>query len=130
MSEQSARTTSHQLTLFAEDFRVRISPSQAVVRAWLDHGPGFGGNSTVSWLSFAPLGSWSRTSLASCHRTGDGTWAPSSRHWGTWGTGGPTECWTLNGSECPSAAAVCSLSDILETTAPPRYSLSPKAAAG
>jgi len=33
-------------------------------------------------------------------------------------------------SEWPSAAAVCSLSDILETGVPPKYFLSPKAARG
>jgi hypothetical protein len=45
--------------------------------------------------------------------------------------GGPTESWTLNGSEWPSAAAVCSLSDILETgVVPQRFCLSGKACAG
>jgi len=45
--------------------------------------------------------------------------------------GGHTESWTLNGSESPSAAAVCSLSDILETgSVPPRFFLSAKACSG
>jgi hypothetical protein len=45
--------------------------------------------------------------------------------------GGPTESWTLNGSEWPSAAVVCSLSDILETgSVPQRFFLSAKACAG
>ena len=45
--------------------------------------------------------------------------------------GGPTESWTLNGSEWPSAAVVCSLSDILETgSVPQRFFLSKKACAG
>ena len=40
-------------------------------------------------------------------------------------------CWTLNTSEWPSAAAVCSLSDTLETGAvPQRFFLSAKACAG
>lgn len=43
----------------------------------------------------------------------------------------PGACWMLNSSEWPSAASVCSLSDILETGAvPQRYYLSPKACAG
>jgi hypothetical protein len=45
--------------------------------------------------------------------------------------GGPTESWTLNGSEWPSAAVVCSLSDILEIgSVPPRFFLSAKACSG
>jgi hypothetical protein len=45
--------------------------------------------------------------------------------------GGPTGSWTLSGSEWPSDAAVCSLSDVLETgPLPPRFYLSQKACAG
>ena len=43
----------------------------------------------------------------------------------------PTECWTLSSSEWPSDAAVCSLSDILETgDVPRRYFLSARACQG
>lgn len=43
----------------------------------------------------------------------------------------PTECWTLSTSESPSGAVASSLSDVLETQpVPPKYFLSPKAAAG
>jgi len=42
--------------------------------------------------------------------------------WATSGMGSPAEYWTLSSSECPSAAAVCSLSAVLETGAlPPRF---------
>jgi hypothetical protein len=45
--------------------------------------------------------------------------------------GTPTECWTLNTSEWPNAAAVCLLSDTLETgVVPQRFFLSAKACAG
>ena len=46
--------------------------------------------------------------------------------------GGPTGSWTLSTSDWPSAASVCSLSDVLEETSrvPQRYYLSPKACAG
>ncbi len=45
--------------------------------------------------------------------------------------GGPTGCWTHSGSEWPSAVAVCSLSDVLETgPLPQRFYLSQKACAG
>jgi hypothetical protein len=45
--------------------------------------------------------------------------------------GSPTEYWTLSTSEWPSAAAVCSLSDVLETgDVPPRFFLSARACEG
>ena len=72
-----------------------------------------------------------KTSPVSCHPTEDGILVPSSGRWGSWGMGGPTESWTLNGSESPSAAVVCSLSDVLETQpVQQKYFLSPKACAG
>src|SRR5690606_31832029 len=84
-----------------------------------------------SWLSYVPDGLSSKTSLASCHRTEDGTWEPSSGRWETWGMGTPIECWTLSGSEWPSDAAVCSLSQSLESGPVPRkYFLSQTAASG
>jgi hypothetical protein len=72
-----------------------------------------------------------KTSPVSCHQTVDGILEPSSGRWGSWGMGSHTECWTLNGSEWPSDAAVCSLSDTLETgTVPQRFFLSAKACSG
>lgn len=66
-----------------------------------------------------------------CHRQEDGILEPSSGRWSSWGMGSPTESWTLNGSEWPSAVVVCSLSDTLETQAvQPRFYLSQKACAG
>ena len=45
--------------------------------------------------------------------------------------GGPIGCLTLNSSEWPSDAAVCSLSDVLEGgPVPARYFLSAKACSG
>jgi hypothetical protein len=45
--------------------------------------------------------------------------------------GSPTEFWTLNGLESPSAVAVCSLSHTLEIgDVPQRYFLSAKACSG
>jgi len=72
-----------------------------------------------------------KTSPACCQATEDGILVPSSGRWGSWGMGGPTESWTLNGSEWPSDAAVCSLSGTLETgVVPQRFYLSGKACAG
>src|SRR5690606_18988238 len=68
---------------------------------------------------------------AFCQATEDGTWESSSGRWANSGMGTPTVCLTLNTSEWPSDAAVCSLSDVLETQeVPSRYYLSPRAARG
>ena len=76
-------------------------------------------------------GSFGKMSLESCQVIADGILVPLSERWGNWGMGGPTESWTLNGSEYPKHADVCSLSDILETQdVPPRFYLSRKACAG
>ena len=72
-----------------------------------------------------------KTSPASCHPTEEGILVPSSGRWGHWGMGGPTASSTHNGSEWPRDAAVCSLSDVLETSdVQPKYFLSQKACAG
>ena len=66
-----------------------------------------------------------KTSQGCCRLTEDGILEPSSGCWANSGMGSPTGFLTLNTSEWPSAAAVCSLSDILETgDLPQRYFLS------
>lgn len=47
---------------------------------------------------------------------------------GRWTSDG--ECWTRNISAWPSDGDVCSLSQTLETSVPPKYSLSPMACQG
>ncbi len=79
----------------------------------------------------ARSGSSGKTSPVFCPPTEEGTLEPFSGCWRNSGMGSPTGFWTLNTSEWPSDAAVCLLSDILETgDVPPRYSLSPKACLG
>ncbi len=85
------------------------------------------------WLSLhaiSPSGWSGRTSPAFC-QTKQGLLEPSSEGWGNSGMGPPTAFLTLNTSEWPRDAAVCSLSDTLETgVVPPQFYLSPKACAG
>jgi hypothetical protein len=83
-------------------------------------------------LTVTDLGTLSgKTSPVSCHLTEERILVPFSGRWGSWGTGGPTGCWTLSGSEWPKDVAVCSLSDVLETSeVPQRFFLSPKACQG
>jgi hypothetical protein len=79
----------------------------------------------------APAGWFGRTCPASCPATEDGTLVPSSGSWASSGMGSPTEFWTLSLPEYHSAAAVCSLSDVLETgPVPQRYFLSATACRG
>jgi hypothetical protein len=88
--------------------------------------------SILDWLrALAPGGSFGKTSPASCPLEKDGILVPSSGRWLNSGMGSPTECLTLNISEWPSDAVVCSLSDILETgDLPQRFFLSAKACTG
>jgi hypothetical protein len=80
---------------------------------------------------YRPGGWFGRTSPASCPATEDGTLEPSSGSWANSGMGSPTGFLTLSSSEFPSDAAVCSLSDVLETgEVPQRYFLSATACRG
>ena len=78
-----------------------------------------------------PSGLFGKTSLVSCHLTEDETLPASFEGWQNSGTGSPTEFLTLSSLEWPSAAAVCSLSDILEIgNVPQRFFLSATACRG
>ena len=86
----------------------------------------------LPWLdAIAPLGWYGRTSPEYCQATEERISVPSSGSWGNAGITVPGECLTLSISEFPSTAAVCSLSDILETgDVQQRYFLSARACAG
>jgi hypothetical protein len=120
-----------QLTFWSEELPAKPSALQDSVEEWK--------TSVVSsplslpdWLNgYARAGSSGKTCLESCRVEEDGTLVPSSGRWRSSGMGSPTECWTLNTSEWPNAAVVCSLSDTLETgVVPQRFFLSAKACAG
>lgn len=150
---------SEELTWLPLVSPARTSPWRAVVRAWLEHGRGYGAKSGGHWLFYAPFGSSVKMCpacsppghLTSRRRRVEYSWTqgldkdgrivwwwkkrtisgPSSTPWGNSGMGGPTERWTLGTSEWPSAGVECSLSAVLETQpVPARYYLSPKAASG
>ena len=81
--------------------------------------------------AIGPNGWFGRTSPAYCHQTQDGILEPSLEGWGNSGMGSHIECLTLNILEWPSAAAVCSLSDVLEAgSVPQRFFLSATACRG
>src|SRR5690606_22246182 len=100
---------------FAADSPARTSQWLDAVLDWLASGPDSSSNSCASLLNSLPVGFSSKTSLAFCHQTEGGIWEPSSGRWRNSGMGTPTACLTLSTSEWPKDAAVCSLSDVLET---------------
>lgn len=115
----------------AADFRVRTFPWLDAVLDWLEAAAVSGSSSPELLPHKCPALFSSRTSLAFCRPTKEGTWEPSSGRWGNSAMGGPTVSLTLNISESPSDGGVCSLSDVLETCdVPQKYFLSPKACRG
>ena len=109
--------------------RVSLSPvSEAVWTTTVATSP----SSFADLLNASNLAGLSgKMSPVSCHRAEDGTLVPSSGRWKTSGMVSRTECLTLSSSEFPSAAAVCLLSDILETgDLPQRFFLSATACQG
>jgi hypothetical protein len=120
-----------QFTFWSEEPPVNPSALQDSEADWL--------MTVATWpLSFlgllnekGPSGWFGRTSPASCQATEDGTLVPFSGAWSNSGMASPTECLTLSSLEWPSAAAVCSLSDTLETgEVPQRFFLSATACQG
>ena len=81
---------------------------------------------------FGPDSSFSRMSQDCCRAIEDSTSLPSCVKWAKAGIvrRSAGEFWTASTSEWPNAAVVCSLSQVLESDAPKKYWLSPRAAAG
>ena len=128
-----------QMSMFSsEEPRASHSQSQDCELGWLTRVETSRSPILQSLNAIGPSGWFGRTSPASCQQTEDGRLEPSSGAWLNSGIARPGECLTLSTSEhaasptlSRSAAAVCSLSHILETGAvPQRYFLTPKACAG
>jgi hypothetical protein len=137
-----------ELTLWPEAPHARTSAWLDAVQDWTAHVADYSGTNAVSLMRALPVGFSGRTSLALCRATTVTTSPPCCGGSPERGptcprTGGepsacasvPVEppsggCLTLAGSEWPNAAAVCSLSQVLEASVDPKYSLSPRAAAG
>ena len=121
----------NQLTFLSEELPVNPSASPDSAKGLLTH-------EATSCLRFLQSlnvsgldGLSGKTYPVSCRATEDGILEPSSECWQNSGMGSPTGFWTLNTLEWPSDAAVCSLSDILETgDVPQRFYLSAKACQG
>ena len=122
--------THQQLTLFAEDFRVKTCPLPESGRAWLESDQGFIGRCAALSESLSRSGLLSKTSPAYYQATAGTTLPSSFAGWQNAGIASLGEFLTLSISEWPSAAAVCSLSEVLETDVPPKYFLSATACSG
>lgn len=129
-SSRSGRMTLHQTSLWAER-PASPSASPDSERDWMTRVATSCSPSVQLLAAIGPSGWFGRTSPASCHLTEGGILEPSSGCWQNSGMGSPTGFLTLNTSEWPSDAAVCSLSDTLETgDVPLRYFLSETACRG
>jgi hypothetical protein len=121
----------NQSTFLLEELPANPSQSQDCEKDWLIR-VATSCLPTVRLLAnTAPVGWFGKTSPASCRLMEGGILEPSSGCWQNAGMGSPTEFLTLNTSEWPRDAAVCSLSDVLETgEVPQRFFLSPTACKG
>ena len=120
-----------QLTLFAPEPLASPSQLQDSEKDWMTRVATCRSSFLQFLIDYGPSGLFGRTSLASCQQMEGEPLAPSSEGWPNSGMAAPTESLMLSTSEFPSAAVVCSLSDILETGAvPQRYFLSARACNG
>ena len=117
------KTTLQQLTLFAVDSPVKTCPLPESGRDWLENDQEFGSNSIALLQNLSRDGWLSRMSPAFYPVTEDGTLPSSFAGWSNAGMACAGGYSTLDISEWPSAAAVCSLSEALETDAPQKYYL-------
>jgi hypothetical protein len=131
-SEKDGGDTSipRQLTLFAADSPARTYQWPAAARDWLEAEVDYGLSSIALLQSLGRDGLLSKTSPAYYPVTKDRILPLSFAGWSSAGMACPGGYLTLNISDWPNAAAVCSLSQVLETAVPQAYFLSPKAARG
>lgn len=130
MSETLEHTTLNQSILFAVDSPARICPLPESGRAWLESAAAFGLSSIEFCQNLGRDGWLLKTSPDFYPATPDETLPSSFAGWSNSGMASAGGYLTLNTLEWPNAAAVCSLSEVLETEAPPKYFLSKMAARG
>src|ERR1051325_3318892 len=125
-----ASESSQQSMLFAEASPVRICLWPASARAWLESGQGYG-SSFYELLNQISRGGLSlRMCPAFLAPMKDETLPRSFEGWSNAGIASRGGSLMLNTTEWPKDAAVCSLSQVLETEVAPKYFLSPKACRG
>ena len=131
MKEPKMESDHHQPSMFSlEDSPARTTRLQDSAEDWLATVAHSGGNITGSLLISSPSGLSEKMSLGSSLVEAAQTLRRSSGRSPNAGMAWPGRYLTLNTSEWRNAAAACSLSDILEESPDPKYSLSPKACTG
>src|SRR3954465_1158495 len=116
----SKSSSTPESMLWSPEHLARASASPDSARDWTTRVATWPSSFLDLLIGYGPAGWSGRTSMESVAAATDGTLVPSSGRWGNSGTGGPTECWTLNTAEFHSDAVASSLSDILETGDVPR----------
>ena len=121
-----------QLSMFlSEEPPANHSASQDSERDWMTRVATSCSPILPLLTDIAPVGWSGKTSPVSFQATEDGILPPSFSGWASSGMGSPTECLTLNISDWPKDASVCSLWQVLEDgSLPPQYFLSARACQG
>jgi len=130
--EQFVDDAERQLSMFSsEEHPAKVSVSQDSERDWMTRVATSCSRILRLLQNIGPSGWFGRTYPA-CYPVMEETILPPSfEGWKNSGMGSPTEFLTLNISEFPNDAVVCSLSDVLEVgSVPRRYFLSGRACRG
>lgn len=127
----SGRATGMNLLISSSgDSPVKICPSPDDVPDSPENAPGSSMKSFESLKPFSRRGGSLKMFQGCLALTPDGIWPRSLKDFGNAGLWSATQCWTASISESRNVAAACSLSAVLQKQVLPKYSLSPKAAAG
>lgn len=121
---------SQQLILFAGAARARTSAWQEIAQDWLENKADYSLNLFASLKKLSRLGLSLRMSKIYYGQMTEEILQSSSFNWSNAGIASGGGYLMLNISESPNGESACSLSGILETEAPQKYYLSPKACRG
>ena len=128
-----ATANSPLLTSSPAGFHAKICPLPESGAAWPVTALASSSSLRECWERFSPSGALSRMFLDfSAHppKLQDVISQSCSMSWRTSGIAAHGEYWTQDTPEYPNGAVESTLSDILESSVPPRYYLSPRACAG
>lgn len=127
----SGRATGMNLLISSSvDSPAKICPSPEGVPDSLESAPASSMKSFESLKPFSRRGGSLKMFQGCLALTPDGIWPRSLKDFGNAGLWSATQCWTASISESRNVAGACSLSAVLQKQVLPKYSLSPKAAAG
>ena len=129
-AEIAEDTTSKQLTFSWAGSPAKTCPLPEKGKVLLESGQAYGTNLLELLTSLSRHGLSLKMSPVFYPAKEESTLPLSFSGWQNGGMAFPGGCLTLNITEWPNDAAVCLLSEVLETDVAPKYFLSPKACAG